>query len=106
MEPFKILEGASHLNSGRYSTVIGEFVFIITGSAICFNYFVPSILPDKVINGMYYYLMFSVLGVISFLYQSRHNPHISSGICPKCKSTVKSTGIKCSNPDCDYEVKF
>lgn len=101
MESFEILTEASH-----FSKALGTFLFLISGIGVSLNYYYPSLLPEKAIIGMYYFLSIGFMGMTYFSIIYRNNPHISSEICPKCKSRVKYTGLKCSKSDCNYKVKF
>ncbi|VVB86825.1 Uncharacterised protein [uncultured archaeon] len=73
MESFEILTEASH-----FSKVIGTSLFLISGIGICFNFYYASLLPEKVISGMYYLLSLGFIGMAYFSMISRNNPHISS----------------------------
>lgn len=99
MEPLEILTEASHFSKG-----LGTFLFLISGIGVSFNYYFPALVPEKVISGMYYFLLIGFIGMAYFSIRYRKNPHISSEICPKCRSRVKYTSIECLN--CGYKVKF
>lgn len=100
------VELAKEMSGVHLSKNIASVVFFVSGCGVLLNYYVPNLMPVKLISGMSYYLFIGLLGMVSFTIRHRNNPHISSEICPRCKNGVKYTGIECLSDDCKYKVKF
>ncbi len=99
------LEVAEEAN--RYTGKLGTVMFFISGGGVSLNYYIPSLIPFTLISGMYWVLSMNVLGMIWIFIQHLKNPHHAVGEkCPKCRKAVLYTGVRCSNTDCDYKLKF
>ena len=93
--------------ASKYSNKVGPLVYFVSVFGVSFDHYIPSIIPSKIIDGMYWSIAVSCLGMAWFFMNHLGNPHLSIGQqCPKCQKPILYTGIKCSNPDCDYVVKF
>lgn len=93
--------------ANRLVNTSGPFMFIISGAGVSINYYLPSLIPSKLISGMYWVVSMSVIYMVWSLIQHFKNPHHVVGEkCPKCQKPLLNTGVKCSNPDCGFKVKF
>lgn len=88
----------------------GPLVFVISAAGVSFNYFIPDIIPLKIIAGMYWVVSMSVVAMSINLARHLKNPDYEHFVvghkCRKCQMPLMYVGEKCSNPDCDYEVRF
>ncbi len=91
----------------HYTDKLGFPMLIISGVGIVINRYFSNLMPSIIVDGMYWILFMSVIGMAKLSFMRKASPYIvAGGECPKCQSFLEHTGQKCSNDDCDYRVDF
>lgn len=102
-----------------YTNELSEFIYIIAGTGVVLNYYIPNLnyyipilnhyipILNAAINGMHWFVLMSVLGMCYKVISSRKALHDVIGKkCHSCESSLLYTSLKCSNPDCNYKIKL
>lgn len=97
------------MEASQSSKITGTFTFMMSGFLVTFNFYEPGYIPESYISGMHFLLLTSIIGTCWLNIKYRKVLHITNQPCPKCKSRMTASELKCLDEhkkECNYSVKI
>lgn len=97
------------VEASQSSKIAGSLTFLLSGASITFNFYEPGYIPISWISTMHILLLSNIAGTVWLAFRYRKVMHITDQTCPKCKSRMAASELKCLNErkkDCNYFVKL